>query len=473
MNFKQIFENAQKDFNIMDTAPMYMGAVNDITSNNLGTKNQDRIRGVSTAAIGAGLSFTPLAPIAPVLAPLAGNFISKIGQEADKRAYDKERILNSSKIAEQMGTNNYKNAINNTMPQLEYYKLGGTPYGNYEVEDSEIVLGDANIPNSKEIAKGVHKVEGKTHEEGGEMGKGGHAVITDTLIASDILISTLNENGIKAKKGATYAELAELVGKKLNLVEKEKEYTTDVFRNKTIESKKAKLDNIMGLIMQEQEVIKTQMGSPENPENNNQIPKYELGVVDNTVTYDALNLGAFLNNNRLINKTPKAVKFNVPAPVYNKPVITPTGELDAGYATGLNSIDSTTSFNKNANKAAMLINYLTTKSGVALNNTNEIIRTNNLNNSISNKFRSDVALADFNNTLAENTRTGFMLGQKQNALNTALMGILQNRQVTTQRKTDLLKTILNTVAAAGGREGVKEDIEEILVKSGLYRSLNW
>lgn len=528
MNFQEVFKNAQETYDPSVMLPTYADSLQNVLSTNNATKTQDKIKGVSTAAIGAGLSLTPLAPLAPLLAPLGGNLIGKLGADADTRRMNDIRFKEDKTTSQNNAINNYAANMANPTTQQSYFKLGGTPYGNYEAEAGEIVLGDANI-NGTEVTEGMTKVQGKKHEQGGEQGQGGDAIITDTLAIPDELITALVKSRIKVNKGATFAQAVEAVGKEIERYKQKEQGTTDTYRRQTIKNNLQKLEGLIGTIGQTQEMMKASMGVQN--QNEGGVPNYELGQYgipsymkpetdyfganikmretnplykrtedlikarvdgapsaltkkaaqeetgvtdfkyqDNTTNYNIANLGNLVTQLGLIKKTPQAAQRKVAAPQYSKANLINSNILNEGYATGLASLSGTSSLNRNANATAMLRSYIGGKTAIGANNMATKNQVENYNNTLSNNYRGQDAAFKYQNELANNNRTAFINSALSDALGTATTGFNANNQIAATKKADFTKTILNLLGTSN-REGINEDVIKALTEMG-YGSVN-
>lgn len=120
----------------------------------------------------------------------------------------------------------------NGVQGVQYYKMGGSIMkapkfalgGNvtpeYEVEQGEVVQGDATLEEGKQVATDMHVVGGNKHHSGGVDGAGGERVFSDALKLPDFMREVLKTNKIKTTKSTTYAEVAEKLGKKKGEMEK-------------------------------------------------------------------------------------------------------------------------------------------------------------------------------------------------------------------------------------------------------------
>lgn len=103
--------------------------------------------------------------------------------------------------------------------QLQYLPkkalaLGGNIQPEYEVEGEEVVQGqDTNLENQEDLASDMTKAIGPSHEGGGVQGEGGERVFSDRLNASDSLIAALSALKMRVPKNATYATVAEKLGR--------------------------------------------------------------------------------------------------------------------------------------------------------------------------------------------------------------------------------------------------------------------
>jgi len=152
---------------------------------------------------------------------------------ANKLRLEKENRNNFfSKEVDAANSNNAYSMLETTIPK-GYYSKGGVLTPDYEVEKDEVVVGDANIENSKTLAPGIQKVGGKTHEEGGTLGQGGDFALSNRLFVDDRDVALLEQLKIKVKHQSTYADAAE------QIVKQNKKFIKPSFRYRESNTNKA------------------------------------------------------------------------------------------------------------------------------------------------------------------------------------------------------------------------------------------
>jgi hypothetical protein len=136
------------------------------------------------------------------------------------------------------------------------YAQGGNVEPQYEVEGNEVVQGnDTQLEGSQELASDMTKAIGPSHDNGGVKGAGGERVFSDRLYASPLLHSYLSANKVKVSKGATYAEIAEKLGKKKGKYEIKADSHNPLTHN-TGKAMTTRMDELIEATFQEQEMSK-------------------------------------------------------------------------------------------------------------------------------------------------------------------------------------------------------------------------
>lgn len=156
-------------------------------------------------------------------------------KEAKKKYHD-NRFLKNYKDEDILYLMN--NIASNNKPDNNIFKA---KYGGnlYEAEKNEVVQGDAQLEDGKQIARGLHLVGGKTHENGGTLGMGGDRVFSNSI----------------SFKGKTVAGHAKQIGNKLAKFEKMLS-SKDNMKRKTAEIMTDKLTGELDNVFNTQEEMK-------------------------------------------------------------------------------------------------------------------------------------------------------------------------------------------------------------------------
>jgi hypothetical protein len=93
-----------------------------------------------------------------------------------------------------------------------YYAKGGLLKPEYEAEKGEIAIGNPQLEYSEEIAPGVHKVGGESHENGGTLGSGGEFMFSNDVMLDNNGMGILSYLGIKTEENISFSKAAELIG---------------------------------------------------------------------------------------------------------------------------------------------------------------------------------------------------------------------------------------------------------------------
>ena len=101
----------------------------------------------------------------------------------------------------------------NLNPNIGYYAKGGLMKPQYEAERGEVAIGDAQLEDSTELAPGVHKVGGQSHENGGTLGQGGEFMFSNKVMLDNAGLQLLNYLGIPSKDNMSFSDAATLIGK--------------------------------------------------------------------------------------------------------------------------------------------------------------------------------------------------------------------------------------------------------------------
>lgn len=160
----------------------------------------------------------------------------------------------------------------------KYPEGGAIPNPEYEVEGEEVVQGhDTQLEGQEQLASDMHKAVGPTHENGGVMGAGGERVFSDRISVSPTLISILSAAKIPVKKNATYASVAEKLGKlKGKYEEKSKSHSSLATRTGKVMNER--IDSFIELTFQDQEFSKQEDDMKKTYAMGGKLPKYYTGV---------------------------------------------------------------------------------------------------------------------------------------------------------------------------------------------------
>jgi len=140
-----------------------------------------------------------------------------------------------------------------SLDENQYAKGGNVSNPEYEVEDQEVVQGqDTNLEGQQDLASDMTKAIGETHANGGVIGEGGERVFSDRITANANLISFLSANKIKLPKTATYAEVAEKLGKLKGKYEEKLESHNPLAHN-TGKAMTSRMDSLIEMTFQGQE----------------------------------------------------------------------------------------------------------------------------------------------------------------------------------------------------------------------------
>lgn len=254
-----------------------LGLTSDaISALNAEEGNKNTARGeFAGGAIGAGIGTLILPGIGTSVGYGIGRMIGgEAGGNSDEKilyAKEQERIAK-----EQNDLAVKRGAVLSQFYQpqdISYYKKGGKimkyAYGKkinapqYEVEKNEMVMGDANLESSKQIASGMQKVTGATHENGGVNGEGGDYVLSNKIKISPSVKGYLDSIGIKYKDNSTYAKVGEDIAKMKSKYEKMKVYNYRGSNTQRLMTKRA--DEAMDAVFSLQELQKGETEEIENP----------------------------------------------------------------------------------------------------------------------------------------------------------------------------------------------------------------
>jgi uncharacterized membrane-anchored protein YhcB (DUF1043 family) len=140
---------------------------------------------------------------------------------------------------------------------IRKFPNGGNVPAQYEVEGEEIVQGeDVQLQGQQKIATDIHKAVGGTHEEGGVLGAGGERVFSNRLNPSSDLIQHLSALKVKVPKKATYAKVAELIGKKKAKSELKAKKGEDAISRNTGQEMSSRYSNLLDMTFEDQEMLK-------------------------------------------------------------------------------------------------------------------------------------------------------------------------------------------------------------------------
>lgn len=141
----------------------------------------------------------------------------------------------------------------NMNPNVGYYAKGGLMNPDYEAEKGEVVVGNPQLEESKELAPGLHEVGGQSHENGGTMGKGGEFMFSNDINLNENGLSLLSAIGIKIKDTISFSEAA----KKVATLKNKYSFPSTRYReNNTNKLMSMKIDSIIMQLAQLQENIK-------------------------------------------------------------------------------------------------------------------------------------------------------------------------------------------------------------------------
>jgi len=161
--------------------------------------------------------------------------------EIQKPLYDLQQYYDNDVIIQMLN----ELASNNKNKVLPIAAYGGNIGAEYEVEGNEVVQGvDTQLEGQEQLASDMHKAVGPSHEDGGVLGQGGDRVFSDRLVASPYLTSALSALKIRTGKTATYASIAEKLGKLKGKYEDKTQSNNPITNN----TGKAMLGRIEGLI---------------------------------------------------------------------------------------------------------------------------------------------------------------------------------------------------------------------------------
>ena len=93
-----------------------------------------------------------------------------------------------------------------------YYAKGGLLKPEYEAEKGEIAIGNPQLEDGEEIAPGVHKVGGESHENGGTLGSGGEFMFSNEVMLDNNGMGILSYLGITTEENISFSKAAELIG---------------------------------------------------------------------------------------------------------------------------------------------------------------------------------------------------------------------------------------------------------------------
>lgn len=182
------------------------------------------------------------------------------------------------------GKEDYANSLANFSTARGFYAMGGEtrePYFDYEVEDKEVVQGDAidlEGGKGKKLASDMTVVTGETHEEGGVQGSGGERVFSDRIKPSPSLTKVVTKLGFKVGEQDTYATIATKLGKLKGDMEKKLEKGGNVTAVNTAKTMIPKLDMLIEATYQDQEATKGGEGNTARIfAMGGKLPKYPLG----------------------------------------------------------------------------------------------------------------------------------------------------------------------------------------------------
>ncbi len=142
-----------------------------------------------------------------------------------------------------VGTGRVGGDMKGSLAKFPRFAGGGSVPGAYEVEEGEVVQGDAQLANvDQNLASDLQLVGGQSHEQGGVDGVGGERVYSDRL----------KPVGSKF----TYAELAVKVGRKKGKFEQKQEFDRDPIARATTARMSGRLDQQLDVLFEDQEMNK-------------------------------------------------------------------------------------------------------------------------------------------------------------------------------------------------------------------------
>jgi len=212
-----------------------------------------------------------LGPAGMIAGAAIGGISSLVG--AKKQKEEMEEAMNQEALARKNAAIDSSNQTLTDYPVngvegVQYYKMGGRilkapkfktggtmPNAEYEVEEGEVVQGDAQLEAGKHIATDMQVVKGDKHEEGGVGGIGGERVFSDTSKLPSFLKDVMKDNGITLSGNPTYAEVAEKLGTKKGNLQKKLASGYKPSMN-TAKIAGQKLEQLLDTLFQIQEVTK-------------------------------------------------------------------------------------------------------------------------------------------------------------------------------------------------------------------------
>lgn len=248
----------------------------------------------SGAGQGASIGGAMGNPIVTAIGAIVGGAIG--GFTGNKKSKDYNNNLNNEFknenlmfLNENKNRSNYINSVNPSkgIDRYSTYKKGGDLEPEYEVEKGEIVQGDANLSNSKELSSNLQEVTGVKHGmlnpttgTTGVIGSGGDRVFSDSL-------------GINS---STYAQLAKKLGSKIGKNEKLLNSTKDKITKETA------MINLKNLHEKLNQVFEHQENGKEINGNSNNFYRYG-GYINNLVKFDkggSVKVSKIMNDDKII-----------------------------------------------------------------------------------------------------------------------------------------------------------------------------
>lgn len=413
-----------------------------VTQDNLGAFGSGALKGAS-----AGAAFGPVgAGIGAAVMGTAG-LISNVMNNNEVERQKKQVLDTKIKSSAMEASNKYENDVaQGFKPQGQEYKTmfkrggyinkypdGGIVNPEYEVEGEEVVQGQGtNLEGQEDLASDMTKAIGPTHEGGGVQGEGGERVFSDRLNASESLIFALSALKIRVPKNATYATVAEKLGRYKSKFEDKLESHNSI-NQRTGKVMVDRIDSAIEATFQDQEMTKQMSSSTTKMKYGGKLPKYtKAGWLDEIVTPEqGINTAVYLANLNNADKQKTSFVPETASPTYmrNFDMLPSARYAIKQQSDALDkSIDNSSSNPQDRFARKMAIR------GEAMDRTNQAViaqqqsnnQTNNMNTSISNEYKSRVA--ENRNKYLEMKTTGenAILTNKQAATNAWLQGIMGN-----------------------------------------------
>lgn len=142
----------------------------------------------------------------------------------------------------------------------------------YEAEKGEVVQGkNIQLEEQTNLGNDLVKVEGRKHEQGGTMGKGGEKIYSDSIKPNN---ETMEYFNTKYKgKFDSYAQIAEKLGRISKKYDDDRSDTREASKTKNL--MKAKYDRELDMLFEEQESSKVTNG--QTMKYGGRLPKYNTG----------------------------------------------------------------------------------------------------------------------------------------------------------------------------------------------------